>query len=29
MINVWGISKESDLEKYKDRNLDIIITDCI
>lgn len=29
MVNVWGISKESELEKYKDRGLDIIITDCI
>lgn len=29
MVNVWGISKESELEKYRDRGLDIIITDCI
>ncbi len=29
MVNVWGISKESELEKYKKHNLDIIITDCI
>lgn len=29
MVNVWGISRESELEKYKNRNLDIIITDCI
>ena len=29
MVNVWGISKESELEKNRDRGLDIIITDCI
>ena len=29
MVNVWGISKESELEKYQERDLDIIITDCI
>ncbi len=29
MVNVWGISKESELEKYKNNKLDIIITDCI
>ena len=29
MVNVWGISKESELEKYKKKSLDIIITDCI
>ena len=29
MVNVWGISKESELEKYRNRNFDIIITDCI
>ncbi|MEE1188280.1 MAG: hypothetical protein UHM52_04765, partial [Acutalibacteraceae bacterium] len=29
MVNVWGISKESELEKYRNRKLDIIITDCI
>ena len=29
MVNVWGISKESELEKYKHKNFDIIITDCI
>ncbi len=29
MVNVWGISKESELEKYKEKDLDIIITDCI
>ena len=29
MVNVWGISKEKELEKYKKRHLDIIITDCI
>lgn len=29
MVNVWGISKESELEKYKDKKFDIIITDCI
>ncbi|MBR5753331.1 MAG: hypothetical protein IKX83_02475 [Clostridia bacterium] len=29
MVNVWGVSRESELEKYKERNLDIIITDCI
>lgn len=29
MVNVWGISKEKELEKYRKRNLDIIITDCI
>ncbi len=29
MVNVWGISKESELEKYRNRNLDMIITDCI
>lgn len=29
MVNVWGISKEKELEKYKQKHLDIIITDCI
>lgn len=29
MVNVWGISKESELEKYKMKNFDMIITDCI
>lgn len=29
MVNVWGISKESELEKYKNKKFDIIITDCI
>lgn len=29
MVNVWGISKESELEKYRNKDFDIIITDCI
>ena len=28
MVNIWGISDEKTLEKYKGKGLDMIITDC-